>query len=153
MIKDLMKKCLLIFLLLTFTACDNTPKRVALPDDTYNQSQLKEFNTYQEIEDKMTSNEAFIIFVYNNFCDACLSFEPVLNQFIEERQLTIYSIENSLIQRDSWLDKQVKTTPTVLIISEQKKIAQLDPNDGEHTSYFETVEGFGIWFDEYIISK
>lgn len=152
-----MIKKLLLFILfaLLLSACDsnNQPKQIELPESTYLQSELSEFNDYQCALEKINSGDNFVLFVYTSHCSACMSFESVLREFINERKLTIYSIENSAIEKDSWLDKKVGLVPTVLIINNKKIIAQLDPNSEEHKSYFESSSGFASWFDKYILKE
>ena len=111
----MLKKILVLILLVLFlSACDKQPEPIKLPSSAYSQTDLKEFTDYQNVEEKINSNEAFVLFVYTKHCGACMSFEKVLREFIEERKLTIYSIENSIIPKESWLDKEVELVPTVL---------------------------------------
>jgi thiol-disulfide isomerase/thioredoxin len=150
----MIKRLSLLLFLLILSACNsNEIKPVELDPSTYLKAELIEFSTYEELEDKISSGDSFVLYVYTSNCDVCMAFKPVINQFIEEREITIYSIENSIIKNNSWLDKQVGKVPTVLIINKEKRIAQLDPNDGEHTSYFESSEGFGVWFDKFVIKN
>ncbi|HHX79694.1 MAG TPA: thioredoxin family protein [Acholeplasmataceae bacterium] len=142
-----------ILLILFLSACNKQPEPVKLPSSAYSLTELREFADFQNLEEKIKSNEAFVLFVYTKHCSACMSFEEVLREFIEERKLTIFSIENSVIPKDTWLDKEVGLVPTVLIIENKKTLAQLDPNKGEHKQYFETVTGFASWFDRYILKE
>lgn len=110
---------LLLFLALLISGCSQ-PGPIKLPESAYEKSELRETD-YKSISEKINSGENFILYVYTNHCEACMSFKPVLEEFIEERGITIFAIEKAAIEKGSKLDKEVKLAPTVLIIGNKKQ--------------------------------
>jgi len=144
------KLLFLLFLFLILCGCGSQPGPVQLPAEDYGKAELKDLD-YQSVLEKIASKNSFVLYIYSDTCGACMSFKPVLEEFIQERNVTIYAVAKSLIEKGSPLDKEVRLTPTVLIISGGKTVAQLDPNSGEHKDFFETSAGFASWFDVWII--
>lgn len=125
-------------------------EKIILSKDEHLNIELKELSSFDELDIKKNNGDSFVLFVYNSRCEACYTFKLVLQAFIEERSLVIYSLENSKIEKNSSLEKHAKLVPTVFIYHKGKIIAQLNPNDNEHLDYFRDVEGFSKWFDIYI---
>ena len=150
---------LLVCILLISVSCNEDkdfPKyhfdgnKFVLTEESNDEIGISNLESVEELDIKINNSHSFILFIYNKQCEASNAFKIVLEAFVENHQLVIYSLENTLSLKETWMKKQVMFVPTILIFREGKIIAQLNPYDNDHRHYFQNVNDFEIWFYTYI---
>ena len=71
--------------------------------------------TYEELESKINNKEDFILYIYDESCEACNNFEPILNTYIKNNKAQIYAIDSMLIKTSNSLIPY-SYTPTLGLI-------------------------------------
>ena len=102
---------------------------------------LNEFN--KKIENK----ENFVLYVGNEGCHNCVSYEPKLKEVLKEYNLTIYKLDNSKLSEDEFnkLNEKfsVSGTPTIMFITKGDEETTLNRIVGD-TSKEKTIEKFKV---------
>lgn len=148
-------KALLIFTfaLALFTGCGKAKKsnKVALLYGDMNASSAKqyEFADTDEIDAKKANKDNFLLFVYDDFCECSQSFEGVVEHFMQEKHLIIYTINNTKVGGDEQLKGLVSNSPALVLYEDGKISSKVGYKGNE--SYFENYAGFQKYLDKYTI--
>ena len=133
-----MKKVLLVlFVLLSLTACNKK----------FSKGEL--VTAYaDEVLEKLENKESFIVYVGYDDCQSCKEFKPILNQLIENYDITIYYLPTDDKQTEDQLNEiqynyfyRMYWTPTTYIVEDGEVIAIKE----QLIEYEELVE----WLKEY----
>ena len=133
-----MKKVLLVlFVLLSLTACNKKFSRGEV------------VTAYaDEVLEKLENKESFIVYVGYDDCQSCKEFKPILNQLIENYDITIYYLPTDDKQTEDQLNEiqynyfyRMYWTPTTYIVEDGEVIAIKE----QLIEYEELVE----WLKEY----
>ena len=133
-----MKKVLLVlFVLLSLTACNKK----------FSKGQV--VTAYaDEVLEKLENKESFIVYVGYDDCQSCKEFKPILNQLIENYDITIYYLPTDDKQTEDQLNEiqynyfyRMYWTPTTYIVEDGEVIAIKE----QLIEYEELVE----WLKEY----
>ncbi len=92
--------------------------------------------TYLELEEKFNNKEDFILYIYDEACEACSNFKPILNAYIKNNKAQIYAIDSKNINTSNTL-VSYSYTPTIALINDgivQETIDQIS-NEDVFTSY------------------
>ena len=103
-------------------------------------------NKLNELTEK---KESFAVFVYQPMCITSSDFESVLQNFLEENQISIYKIAFSNI-KDTELGSKVQYYPSFIIYKKGKIVDFLEANKDEDVDCYTKEEGFKNWFTKYI---
>lgn len=133
-----MKKVLLVlFVLLSLTACNKK----------FSKGEV--VTAYaDEVLEKLENKESFIVYVGYDDCQSCKEFKPILNQLIENYDITIYYLPTDDKQTEDQLNEiqynyfyRMYWTPTTYIVEDGEVIAIKE----QLIEYEELVE----WLKEY----
>ena len=133
-----MKKVLLVlFVLLSLTACNKK----------FSKGEV--VTAYaDEVLEKLENKESFIVYVGYDDCQSCKEFKPILNQLIENYDITIYYLPTDDKQTEDQLNEiqynyfyRMYWTPTTYIVEDGELIAIKE----QLIEYEELVE----WLKEY----
>ena len=133
-----MKKVLLVlFVLLSLTACNKKfSKGEVVTADA------------DEVLEKLENKESFIVYVGYDDCQSCKEFKPILNQLIENYDITIYYLPTDDKQTEDQLNEiqynyfyRMYWTPTTYIVEDGEVLAIKE----QLIEYEELVE----WLKEY----
>ena len=133
-----MKKVLLVlFVLLSLTACNKK----------FSKGQV--VTAYaDEVLEKLENKESFIVYVGYDDCQSCKEFKPILNQLIENYDITIYYLPTDDKQTEDQLNEiqynyfyRMYWTPTTYIVEDGEVLAIKE----QLIEYEELVE----WLKEY----
>ena len=133
-----MKKVLLVlFVLLSLTACN---KKFAKGEVVTAYA--------DEVLEKLENKESFIVYVGYDDCQSCKEFKPILNQLIENYDITIYYLPTDDKQTEDQLNEiqynyfyRMYWTPTTYIVEDGEVLAIKE----QLIEYEELVE----WLKEY----
>lgn len=134
-------------------SCDNIDP-FKLEDKYYTSTEkgLVELESYDDIKMLIDDKESFAVYIYTPGCTSCAAFKPVLNKYIDENNLKLYSISYPILKTtNNPIKDKVKFPPSVVIYNEGKLVAYLDTEDEKHTDYFKNVDNFSEWFESYVI--
>lgn len=133
-----MKKVLLVLLvLLSLTACNKK----------FSKGEV--VTAYaDEVLEKLENKESFIVYVGYDDCQSCKEFKPILNQLIENYDITIYYLPTDDKQTEDQLNEiqynyfyRMYWTPTTYIVEDGEVLAIKE----QLIEYEELVE----WLKEY----
>ena len=144
-----MRKILLLVLTVLFlVGCDCQHEMFFLEEKYYNSDRITEIDvdTFNEL---MDDQESFAIFIYQPLCATSSSFEKVLNEFLEEYQISFYKMSFSDM-KETELSRDIKYYPSFAIIHEGELVDALDANSDEDTDYYKSLDGFVRWFNSYV---
>lgn len=142
------KNILLILLLLT-SCKPNYP--FTLNEKYYNKSEIIELSNIDEFIKLEKEKDSFGIYIYLPGCLTCSKFKPILDDFSETYNITLYTISYLKIKNTSnTLIKNIETAPSVALFSNGQLVTYLDANKDEHIEYYENIEGFTSWFKTYV---
>ena len=98
-----------------------------------------------EFKEKMANKESFVLYVGNEGCSHCISYRPVLEQVLEDYDITIYQIDNSKLDNSEFAEFRtyvnISGTPTVAFIADGEEESTLNRITGE-VSRETTIERF-----------
>jgi len=138
---------LIISICLVFILKEN--KKIHLEEKYYDNGELLRI-TKDEFEDLEKNKENFILFVHiPGVCQVSLPFAPIVEEFIKENNITIYSLPFYEIT-DTSIEEYVKFSPSVLIYKNGSVLSYLDSTKDEHLEYYKTIESFTKWIKEYV---
>ena len=133
-----MKKVLLVlFVLLSLTACNKK----------FSKGEV--VTAYaDEVLEKLENKESFIVYVGYDDCQSCKEFKPILNQLIQNYDITIYYLPTDDKQTEDQLNEiqynyfyRMYWTPTTYIVEDGEVLAIKE----QLIEYEELVE----WLKEY----
>lgn len=136
--------------LLLLTSCKpNYP--FTLNEKYYEKSEIIELSNIDEFSKLEKEKDSFGIYIYLPGCLTCSKFKPILDDFSETYNITLYSISYLKIKNTSnTLIKNIETAPSVALFSNGQLVTYLDANKDEHIEYYENIEGFTSWFKTYV---
>ena len=109
-------------------------------------SNIKEISL-NEFNKKIENKETFVLYVGNEGCHNCVSYEPKLKEVLKEYNLTIYKLDNSKLSEDEFnkLNEKfsVSGTPTIMFITKGDEETTLNRIVGD-SSKEKTIEKFKV---------
>ena len=130
--KKILKAIVLLFIVtIMFCGCSKEERIVEISLD--------------EFKEKMANKESFVLYVGNEGCSHCISYRPVLEQVLEDYDITIYQIDNSKLDNSEFAEFRtyvnISGTPTVAFITDGEEESTLNRITGE-VSRETTIERF-----------
>jgi predicted bacteriocin transport accessory protein len=130
--KKILKAIVLLFVVtIMFCGCSKEERIVEISLD--------------EFKEKMANKESFVLYVGNEGCSHCISYRPVLEQVLEDYDITIYQIDNSKLDNSKFAEFRtyvnISGTPTVAFITDGEEESTLNRITGE-VSRETTIERF-----------
>lgn len=150
-----MKKSIILLPILLLSSCKTTLP-FNLEEKYYTQEnkgliEITDLTTFEALEEK---KESFAIYIYLPGCLTCASFKPILDEFLNQNNLQIYSISYLTIKnKENTLKENIKYTPSVALFYKGKIETYLDATSNEHIEYYKSLDGFTSWFTTYIELK
>lgn len=142
-------KNILLTLLLLTSCKPNYP--FTLNEKYYNKSEIIELSNIDEFIKLEKEKDSFGIYIYLPGCLTCSKFKPILDDFSETYNITLYTISYLKIKNTSnTLIKNIEAAPSVALFSNGQLVTYLDANKDEHIEYYENIEGFTSWFKTYV---
>lgn len=156
-----MKKILNLILMLTIfcsvVSCkcnDNKKEPILLEDAQYTtEGKIEYLTSYDSIEEKINDKVNFALYIYASGCLSCAAFSPYINAYVDESKITLYALELSIFKPNNPEIGKLLKTPSVLIFKEGELYEYIAAHIENHSSYFESKDGFKEWFETYVIIK
>lgn len=145
-----MKKFLLILLLsLTLFGCgEKKIEKYYLDDEHYEQGAITEIEL-SDFEKLEKDKKNFAVFVYLPGCTSCAAFRKVLDNFIVDNKLEIYTI-SILDCENTSIDDAVEFAPSLVLFKDGEVVEALDSTSNEDKPALTSVDGLKKWLDKYI---
>lgn len=146
--RNLLLTCLLL------SSCKTSSYPFRLNEEYYSKNELKELTSIDEFLDLENNNYSFGIYIYLPGCSSCISFKPIIEEYINDSNITLFTISYLKVKtKDNTLLKKVKYTPSVALFHEGNLEVFLDSGNDEHTEAFKSKDKFKEWFETYIEIK
>lgn len=105
----------------------------------------QQFYSYQEEKD------TFGLVVNAKDCAFCDSFLPVVEEFVQSKQLDFYQIDyEELMTSNDILTREITGAPSVLLVKDGSVVAILSPTKDEDKKYYENAKSFSTWLSQYV---
>jgi len=125
---------------------------IELKETDYNNGTLITLDE-ETLENKQNNKENFIVYIHiPGLCTSEIPFDPLVNEFIEKNEITIYSLPYSILKNTN-LNKDIKYSPSLAIIKDGKLLTFLDANSDKDYEYYSSLEGLNNWVKSYIKIK
>ena len=112
---------------------------------------MPELNSIDELNEKIESGDTFILYVYLPGCVSCAGFKPIINEYNDSDQVTIYQMSYSLLKdNDNIVTSHTKYTPSVFIFKDKEMLAYLDPSSDKDLQFYKTTENFSGWVAAFL---
>lgn len=143
-----MKKFLLIIVLsLMLVGCGKVEK-FYLEEELYDKGTITEINV-DKLEELEEDKKNFAVFVYLPGCTSCAAFRTVLDEFVVDYNMEIYTI-SMLDVKDTSISDVVEYAPSLVLYNEGKVVDYLDSTSDEDKPALTSVAGLEKWLEEYI---
>ncbi len=141
-----MKKLLLIIIgILLVTGCSSKQEKFHLDKNYYGSNEYIPV-TKENVE---ANRGNYLLFVYNNACSFGVPCEQIFEEFMKQENIAILSIPYTDF-KETYLSKEVKYAPSVIIVNNKKVITYLDASKDEDVDRYQNVDKFKKWLEEYI---
>ena len=143
-----MKKLLLVIVLtLLLVGCGKVEK-FYLEDELYEKAVITEIDV-EKLENLEKEEKNFALFVYLPGCTSCAAFRTVLEDFVVDKNMEIYTI-SILDAENTSADEVIEYAPSLILYNEGKVVDYLDSTSNDDKPALTTVDGLEKWLDEYI---
>ena len=112
--------------------------------------------TYDEYQEKIDNNEAFVVIIERTTCSHCQNFMPVAETFASENNLPMYYIDTDEMEEEDWSKLETSNTffkknknswgtPTTIVLAGNESLEYIE---GE-TDADSLLELYEKYFDLY----
>ena len=142
-----MKKKLLLLVAIVILLVGCKQEKFYLEDVHYGNGVITDIDK-KELKSLEKEKQSFAVFVYLPGCSSCAEFKKVLNEFVEEKNIEVYSI--SITDVEGTGVEKVEYAPSLVLYNEGKVVDLLDSASDEDLPYFKEVTSLTEWLEEYI---
>lgn len=143
-----MKKKLLTIIVLMLMIVGCGYEKFYLEDEYYESAKITEI-TIDEFKELEEEKKNFMVFVYLPGCTSCAQFKSVLEEYLKDHTLEIYSI--SILETEGTsIRENVQYAPSMVLYKEGEVVVALDSTSDDDKPALTTTDGFNKWLDEYI---
>lgn len=147
-----MKKfILLVLVILSMTGCVKENSKFYLNDEYYNAGKLVDIDS-KELTNILKSNDSFILFTYNPYCNFKVSCENVVENFSKNNNITIFKIPFEEF-KSTKLYNTIKYAPSIILVNKGKIETYLDPNKDEDSIKYQEEKALKDYIEMYINIK
>ena len=142
-----MKKKLLLLIAIVLLLVGCKQDKFYLKEDLYKKGEITEINsnTLKKLE---KNKENFAVFVFLPGCSSGAAFNEVLTEFVEQEEITIYSL--SIMDAEGTGVEDVEYAPSLVLYNKGKVVDMLDSASDEDTKYFKEISSLKEWLEEKI---
>lgn len=142
------KNILLIIALMILLVGCGSKEKFYLEDNYYEDNKIIEISN-DDLKKMEEDKKDFVLFVFLPGCSSCAEFKTVLEDFLNNNNISINSI-SILDSEGTSVEKKVKFAPSFLVYKDGKVIDYLDSNSNEDTPYFKDANNFKKWLENYV---
>ena len=147
-----MKKIiLLVLVILSMTGCIKEKSKFYLNDEYYNAGKLVDINN-KELTNMLKSNDSFILFTYNPYCNFKVSCESIVEEFSKSNNITIFKIPFEEF-KNTRLYNSIKYAPSIVLVNKGIIVSYLDPNKDEDSIKYQDENALRNYIEMYIDLK
>lgn len=142
----------IIIILIVLIINKKNNNSIRLEECDYKNSELVSLDE-EKLKEKQNNKETFIVYIHiPGLCTSEIPFDPIVNKFMEENEITIYSLPYNILKNTN-LNDEIKYSPSLAIIKEGKLLTFLDANSDKDFEYYSSIEGLTKWIKTYIKLK
>ena len=106
----------------------------------------------KELTNMLKSNDSFILFTYNPYCNFKVSCESIVEEFSKSNNITVFKIPFEEF-KNTKLYNTVKYAPSIVLINNGKIENYLDPNKDEDSIKYQDEKALKDYIEMYIDTK
>ena len=142
---------LLVLVILSMTGCTKENSKFYLNDEYYNAGKLVDIDS-KELTNILKSNDSFILFTFNPYCNFKVSCENVVENFSKNNNITVFKIPFEEF-KSTKLYNTIKYAPSIILINKGKIETYLDPNKDEDSIKYQEEKALKDYIEMYIDTK
>ncbi|MBD9115188.1 hypothetical protein EGP95_05340 [bacterium] len=142
---------LLVLVILSMTGCTKENSKFYLNDEYYNAGKLVDIDS-KELTNILKSNDSFILFTYNPYCNFKVSCENIVENFSKNNNITIFKIPFEEF-KNTKLYNTIKYAPSIILVNKGKIETYLDPNKDEDSIKYQEEKALKDYIEMYIDTK
>lgn len=142
---------LLVLVILSMTGCTKENSKFYLNDEYYNAGKLVDIDS-KELTNMLKSNDSFILFTYNPYCNFKVSCENIVENFSKNNNITIFKIPFEEF-KNTKLYNTIKYAPSIILINKGKIETYLDPNKDKDSIKYQEEKALKDYIEMYIDIK
>ena len=142
---------LLVLVILSMTGCTKENSKFYLNDEYYNAGKLVDIDS-KELTNILKSNDSFILFTFNPYCNFKVSCENVVENFSKNNNITIFKIPFEEF-KSTKLYNTIKYAPSIILINKGKIETYLNPNKDEDSIKYQEEKALKDYIEMYIDTK
>ena len=142
---------LLVLVILSMTGCTKENSKFYLNDEYYNAGKLVDIDS-KELTNILKSNDSFILFTFNPYCNFKVSCENVVENFSKNNNITIFKIPFEEF-KSTKLYNTIKYAPSIILINKGKIETYLDPNKDEDSIKYQEEKALKDYIEMYLDTK
>ena len=110
-----------------------------------------EIETVEDLNSLINNKKTFLLYVYLPGCVSCASFKPIVEEFMEVNEITIYELNYKEVEdKDNIIKQSINYAPSLFIFEEGKLLSYLDPVSDNDKEKYQNTENLSNWINEYI---
>ena len=133
------------------TGCTKENSKFYLNDEYYNAGKLVDIDS-KELTNMLKSNDSFILFTYNPYCNFKVSCENVVENFSKNNNITIFKIPFEKF-KNTKLYNTIKYAPSIILVNKGKIETYLDPNKDEDSIKYQEEKALKDYIEMYVDTK
>lgn len=114
-------------------------------------SKMTDLATVDDYNKLIADKQTFLVFTYLPGCTSCASFKPIVEEFIDANDVTVYSLNYQLVKdTGNEIERSIKYTPSVFIYKDGMLQDYLNMQSEDDKNIYTTTENFSTWVNDYI---
>lgn len=145
---------ILCFATISCSCTKNKPIELNSEQYVEDQGYIEFIESYDVLKNHIDNKDNMVFYMYGATCSGCHAFTPILREYVKEKGIKMYAIEvNTLDAANKGLKQTLGCTPAIAIFKEGSLYQYIDACQEGIADYFMSKEGFGTWFETYVVIK
>ena len=120
-------------------------------DNKIEKTDFIKISTLEELQNLEDNKETFPLFVFLSGCHSCAEFLPIVQKYVENNSIKMYSIDlNDIWGTSNSITDRIKYAPSLFLYRNGEVIAYLDSSKDSDYEYYKSVSKLDEWINTHI---